>query len=226
MATKEDEKKKLYILLGIVAVGGVVLLFMYVILPAMKKDPAPPPVEDLGELAGPVTPGPAGVTRTEEKEELDMPPVVSVAPRVYRWHEEAPRGARHWQMSMDEAMLFDPLLVKNRDVVDPGRRDYIQRIKNEWVLTGITHTWRWVTLVDEEGRPLLDEHGEPMREYRKVWEAFFAGRRRPLGENDRLPGTRFVIERIRVTPERAFVRLRGDLGDPLDLELAAPYDED
>jgi hypothetical protein len=213
MATKDDEKKKLFILLGLLGVAAVVVLFMYVIRPAMQDSGGALVSVQVTETVNPLSP-------FEVDTSLAMPPVGPLPSfQVRHWPEET-AGGRYWAPRRGEAMPYDPLRIQNIDVVDPGRREHLDRIRSDWRLVGITETWRWVTVLDEQGEPVLNENGDVTREYRKVWEAFFEGRTRPLGENDRLPGTRFTIEEIRITPERAFVRLRGDTGAELDLELA------
>jgi hypothetical protein len=211
MAAKDDEKKKLFILLGLVGVAAVVLLVIYVVLPAMQgsgTDAVATTTTSIPELSP-----------FEIDLSLPLPADSPVSYQATAWPEPIAGGIDH-TTGLNMPLPYDPLRIQNIDVVDPGRRAYLDQIRNDWKLLGITETWRWVTVLDARGEPKLDAHGRTQREYRQVWEAFFEGRTRPLGENDRLPGTRFTIEKIRLLPERAFVRLRGDTGVELDIELA------
>lgn len=91
--------------------------------------------------------------------DLPMPEPVSHSTPELTWHDGT-----------------DPLWVRNIDVVDPKRREYIDQLSVGWGIDRITE------IRDEDDKVVLE-----------VW---FKGYRRPFREGDRLPNTRFVIKRI------------------------------
>jgi hypothetical protein len=144
--------------------------------------------------------------------------------------------------------VFDPLRVKNVDIVNPELKKEVDELKKTWVLDGITIMPHIVKVVKD---------GVEVMETRDVIEAWFVGRRAPFKLDDRLTNTRYRILEIvfgdkvwvvevdattgkrvpKVKPyvpvnpkdtQRAMVRLLGDKGNVLDLELAPAdrYGED
>jgi hypothetical protein len=255
-----DKQKKQMILLG---AAVVVLLIVAAINFGVfdKKTPPPPPPPPPAEpvVTAPTAPPAPGTPAApaSETRNLEIPEETIFLTRVQTWPEVAPRGGKDWEPAGDERWPFDPLLVKNVEIVNPEMRRYIEEIKRTWVLAGITRTWQWVTeripvetaseengengeanpdIIDDDDGEDPSEKFEEVRVRKLVTEAWFLGRRAPFRINDRLTNTRFVITDIVFGPDpsdpnltpRALVRLRGDMGEMLDIELAPTgrYGED
>ncbi|MBX3473643.1 MAG: hypothetical protein KF754_04610 [Planctomycetes bacterium] len=235
------QTKQLIALVAIVVVGGGAVVYLNFFkdkppatpaannAPAVAPDPAPaptPPPVGGATAAGPVG-GPAPLSSTEA---LPMPkedkpttlsftwkfPVVEKGLTLGSFHHDPKKripGAEY---------PFDPMHVMNLDVVAPERRLYIDRIRNEWVIEGVTVTPQMVLRLNDKGEPDLDENGNKVWEKKQVPEAWFKGKRRPYKTGDRLTGTRFTVEEIILTRAKTSVKLRGDNQEELELELAIP----
>lgn len=294
-----DKQKKQLIILVVLLIGlGIAALFA---LGVFESTPEPAPQRQAKSPEGePTVPPPtSGTTPVVANENLEIPAEFAFTPKPHYWPPDSaatPRtdstdgdlvakpGGRMWEPSEGELWPFDPLRVKNVDIVNPELRRYIDEVKRNWVVAGITRTWQVVTesvpvegeatppegsegdseaedmpadppaeapdngddVVPEDApeNPTEDDNAETSTEqqnvevkrWRLVTEVWFEGRRAPFRKNDRLTGTRFVIAEIvfgrdlkdpNLTP-RALVRLRGDSGEQLDLELAPAnrYGED
>lgn len=238
----DKQTKQLILLVGLIVVAGGVAAFVFL----GGDDPPPPPATDATATptptptTGPVTPGTpnAGPSATPGaqpgavpivvEQDLEIPePVKPTMPR-YKW--PWPDGKGHTP-GPDDVAAFDPLLVQNIDVVDPERREYIEKLKTDWVLVGIMETLQEVPVLDENGKPVMGEDGRPKTEVKRVLEAWFLDKRRPYREKDRLTNTRFTIEKIFLNRKyvsesgtdfkiRSGVDLAGDTGAKLTIFLA------
>ncbi|MCB9894774.1 MAG: hypothetical protein H6839_10010 [Planctomycetes bacterium] len=202
----DKQTKQLAVLGGLVVIGGLVAAWQFGLFGGgepekPKTDPAaaagtPTPTAPGGEPA-PTTPSnpggaqgvPGGPAPQTQDVDLDIPePVVIPMPR-YRWQWD--NGGWEWENKPDidrKSLAYDPLWVQNIDVVDPKRKEYIDNLKQEWVLDGLSETMQRVQTKDAEGN--ITEEDRP------VLEAWFRGKKRPYGEKDRLTNTRFTIEKI------------------------------
>lgn len=235
------QTKQLAILGGLVVVAGIVAYF-FVLKP---KEPTPTPAANTPAPAAAATtpnaaptapgqpnaaPAPAGTPGAAPVavlEPLPMPkdeplPVIS-----YTWvhpmvEKGTPIGGFNFDWKKNGALVFDPMHVQNLDVVAPERRLYIEKIRTEWVIEGITITPQMVLKVNDKGEPELDEKGQKQYEKKDVKEAWFKGKRRPYKVGERLTGTRFSVEEIIQTRDKTSVKLRGDNQEELELELATP----
>lgn len=196
--------------------------------PATTPPVAPPVAGQPGAAAPAAAPGtPAPLSSTEA---LPMPKDETPALVTYQWKfPHVPKGVSLGGFNHDPKKRipgmeypFDPMHVMNLDVVAPERRQYIERIKTEWVIEGITVTPQQVLRLNDKGEPELDEKGNKVWEKKDVPEVWFKGKRRPYKVTDRLTGTRFVVEEIIQTRARTAVKLRGDNQEELELELAIP----
>lgn len=172
--------------------------------------------------------GPAAPAKPLVKDKHEAPGVLptreSVVLTEYDWTVKAPDSGENWEKERGRAFWqYDPLFVQNLDVVEPDRKKYIDELRAQWVLDGITEMEHIVKVEvkDAEGKPVLDAEGRPVtrEEKQRVMEAWFQGRTRPFKEKDRLPGTRFVIEKIYSTPAGKGISLRGDTGALIDMPL-------
>ncbi|MCA8935340.1 MAG: hypothetical protein KDB68_03975 [Planctomycetes bacterium] len=164
------QTKQIIVLIVLVVVAGGVALFT---LGGGDDTPAPaPPPANTGatpstpggttpaEGAGPTATvpnaGPGAVPAAEVQQDLDMPEPVKLTPPRYSWQWEAPIGGEGAKYGAATGIFppFDPLVVQNIDVVDPDRKAYIEELKAEWIIDGITIT--------EQKRPVLDENGKQL----------------------------------------------------------------
>lgn len=166
------QTKQIIILIVLVVVAGIVAVFM---LNREDEKPVAPPPANTGatpsapggtapaEGAGPTpivpSAGPGATPAVEAPQDLDMPePVKLTAPR-YSWQWEAPVGGEGAKYGAVTGVYppFDPLVVQNIDVVDPGRKKYIEELKSDWIIDGITITEQKRPILDESGKQLLGE---------------------------------------------------------------------
>lgn len=241
----DKQTKQLAALGALVIVAGIVAYFMYF---KGSDTPAPAPAANTPAAAPPAagapTPGAAptpgggaaatapGATATPgaatgpavltAADALPMPKPEQLSSITYTWKADDHYGEYGLHVFKAGDMRFDPMHVQNIDVVDPDRRQYIEKIKKDWVIEGVTETWQQVAVTEENGQPKKDADGKPILEKRLVKEAWFKGIRKPYKEGDRLPGTRFVIKKIVRTREETSVQLIGDNGEELKLELSPP----
>ncbi|MCA8915850.1 MAG: hypothetical protein KDB90_10605 [Planctomycetes bacterium] len=197
------QTKQLIALGGLVLVAGVIAAWNFGLFGGGEPEkPAPDPAAAAGtptptppagepaattpSAAGGVPGGPAPQTQDLD---LEIPePVTLVMPR-YRWNWT--NAGEDYVKSPDydpKLAAYDPLWVQNIDVVDPKRKEYIDNLKQEWVLDGLTETMQRVTRKDADGNNVEQEE--------MVLEAWFRDKKRPYGEKDRLTNTRFTIEKI------------------------------
>ncbi|MCC7510543.1 MAG: hypothetical protein IT464_14370 [Planctomycetes bacterium] len=234
----DKNKRNLIILVGLVIVGGGVAAWQFGLF---KSDPppappAPPPAPAVATPpapgTGPAVPGQPAPVVVEQ--DLPIPEKVSIRVTTYKWPVDAPSNSSGWKPAEGEKYAYDPFMVQNIEVVDPDRAKYIDQIRQDWVPDGITETWQWVKELDEDGKPKLGPDGKPIEKWELVREAWFKGKRRPYRAGDRLTNTRFVIEAIILGDKydanhitKAIIRLKGDTGAQLDLELApaSRYDD-
>lgn len=237
------QTKQMIALIGLIVVAGAVALWQFV----LKGDdvPPPPPASNVGTIeiganpnagtpgtgpANPNMPGggavPAGTPAVKSKYEAPgvIPPRESFTEPDYKWTVLAPDSGENWEKERGRQFWqYDPLFVQNLDVVEPDRKKYIDELKEQWQLDGITEMEHIVKVevLDAAGKPVLNAEGQPVtREERQIVpEAWFRDRLRPYKEKDRLPGTRFVIEKIYRTPYGQGVSLRGDTGALIDMPL-------
>ena len=99
-----------------------------------------------------------------QTQDLEIPDKVSLSPARYDWPIK--RGGA---TDIPDARfpIFDPLKVQNIDVVDPGRREYIERLREDWILNGITITKQQRLKIDANGQPML---GESVMEPKPIYE--------------------------------------------------------
>lgn len=241
----DKQTKQLAALGALVVVAGIVAYFMYFKGPsttapadntaaatppatgAPAPGPAPAPgagtAAPAGAAPGAATPGaPAGPVVLTAADALPMPKPEQLPSITYTWKADDHYGEYGVHVFKAGDMRFDPLHVQNIDVVDPDRRQYIEKIKKDWIIEGVTETWQQVAVTEENGQPKKDAEGKPVLEKRLVKEAWFQGIRKPYKEGDRLPATRFVIKKIVRTTLETSVQLIGDNGEELKLELSPP----
>ncbi len=198
--------------------------------------------------------GPAGSAPVVQVKDEDIPPEATPRISALTWPVAAPLGAGfgiHEAQREGIEMPWDPLKVKNVDIVNPQLKEEIERLKAEWVPDGISvlpQPVRKVTIVTREDG--TRERTEEMV-VQDVVEVWFAGQRSPYKVDDRLVGTRYVIQQVlfgdkiwessveiqddgsevrqltqRVYDgpdagtQKAVIRLRGDKGNLIDMELA------
>lgn len=136
--------------------------------PAAGGAPAAPggPVNPGGDPAAtpggqPATPGQTPQTQTTD---LEIPDEVKLNPPRYEWPMK--RGGAN-DIPDPRFPVFDPLRVQNIDVVDPDRKKYIEQLRQEWVLDGITITIQERLKIDKTGKPMI---GESVMEPKPVYE--------------------------------------------------------
>jgi len=237
------QTKQLALLGGLVIAAGIVAYF------TMFNDPAPtPPPADNSAAPAPAAgaPGPApaaqptpgqpapapgtapGAAPVVSNEPLPMPKEEQFSTVTYTWKypvlNPGPSvGGFAWDWpKRGVGNPFDPLHVANLDVVAPDRKLYIERVRSEWVIEGVTITPQQVLKTNDKGEPELDSEGNKQYQKMDVKEAWFRGKRRPYKAGERLTGTRFTVDEIIQNKEKTSVKLRGDSGEELELELAIP----
>jgi hypothetical protein len=234
----DKQKKQLIILIVLVVVGGGVGGWQLGFFSSKKKpenkvagtplpggQPAQPnPGAGLppDPIAGgaPGAKGPEAILDMPDFAEFNDSEVDSIdwawAVPIWERGKEEPRGVA-------ESLRWpaDPFKVLNIDVVDPNRHAEIKAIIDAWKLEGVTQTMQTIF------RDSVDDAGNPKRvksrEY--VYEAWFKGNTRTFKEGDRLPNTRFKIERIFRSSDASIgegVELIGDTGASLMIRLAPP----
>ncbi|MCL4730261.1 MAG: hypothetical protein KJ044_07510, partial [Planctomycetes bacterium] len=182
--------------------------------PSAQQPPAGTP--------GPGTPGAAGPA-VASNEPLPMPKAEEIPSVTYTWPVAPGVGGFNWDFKdFTKEQPYDPLRVQDLYVVAPERRQYIDKIRQDWVLEGISITPQHVLKVNERGEPELSPEGKRQYEKKDVREAWFKGKRRPYKAGERLTGTRFVVTEVVQTRDKTSVKLRGDNGEELELELAIP----
>lgn len=228
------QNKQLIVLVGLIVVAGIVAYFFIF---KEKAPPPPPPADNTAAPApagpppaAPATPGqpapaPGGGTAAPvvSNEPLPMPKDEPLPVVTYSWRVAGPLGgANHDRKDPKIEQPFDPFHVQNLDVVAPERQLYIARVKQDWVIEGITITPQMVVKKNAKGEAELDEKGNKIYVKENVKEAWFKNKRRPYKAGERLTGTRFVVEEIIQNIEKTSVKLRGDNQEELELELAVP----
>lgn len=242
----DKQKRNLFLLVGLIVVAGGVAAWQFGLFggkgsTAKKKDDKAATkdkdakakdknttAKGKGKATAPAVP--TGPVYPIDKD-LPIPEKVPVTVNFYSWPVKAPHGGSGWKPDPDpeknETWPYDPFWVQNIEVVDPERKKYIDEVRQNWIPDGITDTWQWVREVDADGKTKTGPDGKPIERYELVREVWFKGKRWPYRVGDRLDGTRFVIEDIVLGdsfeadhPTKAFVRLKGDTGASLDLELA------
>lgn len=250
----DKNKRNLILLVGLIIVAGGVAAWQFGLF---KSDPPPappvtppPPAVATPAAPGTVPPAPGQPAPVVVEQDLPIPEKVAIRVTTYKWPVDAPSNSSGWVPGEGEKYAYDPFMVQNIEVVDPDRAKYIDQIRADWIPDGISETWQWVQyrypvpLLDENGKPVLDNEGNPKpdpdkpprieEKWELVREAWFKGKRRPYRAGDRLTNTRFVIEMIILGDKydvnhitKAIIRLKGDTGAQLDLELApaSRYDD-
>lgn len=229
------QNKQLIALVGLIIVAGIVA---YVFIfrdsapppPPANNTPAPAPAPAGPAPGAPATPGqpapaPGGgpAAPVISTEPLPMPKDEPLPVVTYSWKIAGPLGGvNHDRKDPKIEQPFDPLHVQNLDVVAPERQQYIARIKQDWVIEGITITPQMVVKKNAKGEAELDESGNKVYVKENVKEAWFKSKRRPYKAGERLTGTRFVVEEIIQNRDKTSVKLRGDNQEELELELAVP----
>lgn len=239
------QQKQLIVLVVLIVVGGGVAAWQLKLFGG--DDPAPAPPSNVGPLQIGNNPNPsanpnpgagsnpnvgvggqpasaAAAVKSKYETPGQIPTKESVVVPTYTWTVNAPDSGENWEKERGRAFWqYDPLFVQNLDVVEPDRKKYIDELRAQWVLDGITEMEHIVKVEekDEQGKPILDAEGRPRlrEEKQRVLEAWFQGRTRPFKEKDRLPGTRFVIEKIYSTTAGKGILLRGDTGALIDMPL-------
>jgi YD repeat-containing protein len=161
------DTKKLLVLVGLLVVLGGFAAWRLGVFggddPPPKKaaDPAQPaqPAQPAGptQPAGPNQPaaGPAAQPgQAAPEQDLEIPPELTPPPVRSEWPV---RKGGAGDAPDPNRRVFDPLKVQNIDVVDPDRRKYIEDLKAEWVLDGITVTRQEVLKIDATGKPMIGE---------------------------------------------------------------------
>jgi hypothetical protein len=154
---------------------------------AATPTPTTPPATPAGGPSAPTTPG--APAPTVQETDLEIPDEVNISMPRYNWNWD--NGGQKFEddpANKGALIAYDPLWVQNIDVVDPKRKEYIDKLKQEWVLDGLIETVQRVTREDENGNKV--EVVVP------VLEAWFKSKNRPYGEKDRLTNTRFTIDKI------------------------------
>lgn len=234
------QQKQLIVLVVLIVVGGGVAAWQLKLFGG--EEPTQAPASNVGALPIGNNPNPAA-TGTNPNVGIGGQPAAAAAAvkskyetpgqiptrevlvvPTYAWPVNPPDSGENWEKERGRAFWqYDPLFVQNLDVVEPDRKKYIDELRAQWVLDGITEMEHIVKveIKDAEGKPVLDAEGKPVthEEKQRVMEAWFQGRTRPFKEKDRLPGTRFVIEKIYSTPAGKGISLRGDTGALIDMPL-------
>jgi len=221
------QKKQLIILGALVLVAGIVAVVSLSGGDSTpKKDPKKKETAKAPPAKGPAAPkgapkgAPDPAAAAAEAERTTPQPLPAAVDRFFD------RGFT-WRIGEDNLdgnglIAYDPMHVQNLEVVEPGRRKYIENFRKAWQIEGVTETHQMVTHRDAEGRPLKDEAGNEVQSKQLVKEVWFKGIRRPYRENDRLTNTRFTIKQIIRNMEETSVDLVGDNQEKLKLQLAKP----
>lgn len=175
------QTKQLIALIGLVVVAGIVAVWRLDLLGSDDPVPPPPPAGgDQAAAGGPAnpagpTPTPAqpggqpagpGNAPVTQQQDLDIPDEAKLVPARYDWPV---KGGGASDIPDPRFPVFDPLHVQNIDVVDPTRKEYIEKLKEEWVLDGITITTQERLKIDNTGKPMIGESVmEPKPETRLV----------------------------------------------------------
>lgn len=170
----KQTKQLVVLIVLVVALGGVAAWNFGVF---GGDDPAPAPATDPA-AAGPAAAGPANPTGQPAGQpaaqpsqpgqpaaapgqapqtvvqDLEIPEEVVITPPRYDWPVR--RGGAD-DIPDPRFPIFDPLKVQNIDVVDPDRKKYIEQLKEEWVLDGITVTVQKRVKIDDTGKPMIGE---------------------------------------------------------------------
>ncbi|MBZ0135797.1 MAG: hypothetical protein K8I27_05450 [Planctomycetes bacterium] len=173
----DKKTKQLVILVVLIVVAGGVAVWRLGLFggdDAPPPAPAPAPVADAGtptpvptNPTGEPTPaqpgGAPGQTPLTQNQDLDIPAEVTISPARYQWPIK--RGGAT-DLPDRNFPVFDPLHVQNIDVVDPDRKKYIEQLRAEWILDGITVTTQQRLKIDATGKPMLGESiMEPKPQY-------------------------------------------------------------
>jgi hypothetical protein len=241
MATMNKQTKQAIILGGLLVVLGGFALYTFV----FKGDaPKPAAATNAAVTHPPTTPPPAPgqpAAAPGQPAVAGQPAAVAAGPEVPlpipAEPDKDPDGKFRygdqgftWEISGDAtaiAAAYDPLHVQNLEVVEPGRRKYIENFRAAWVIEGVTEFSQYMKVLDEDKNPKKDAEGKDMMEWRLVREVWFKGKTRPYREDDRLTLTRFTIKKIirnliEPGPIETAVEIEGDNGEKLKLVLAKP----
>jgi hypothetical protein len=165
----DKQTKQLIALGGLVVVAGIVAYFFYfrgddeatknppknatkpadpVTTPTPNSGTAQP-----GATTTPTTPG--GTPPVVVDQDLEIPEDENIRIPEVTWKYE--NGGRNFVPQPERNILaaFDPFLVQNIDVVDPQRREYIESLKQEWILDGIIETKQELAVFGPDGKALI-----------------------------------------------------------------------
>ena len=195
---KMSKDKKQQIMLGVlVGVAAIIAIFVLTGNGGGEDEPPKDTVADTppNTGGGPPTgsdPAPAGAGAPGEEEgsgsKVDLPPPMQFDPN--QKHVEP-----NWEGDPDDD--FDPFLVKRPEINRPEEQDQIQKLKDDWVLDGITKIG-------------------------VKWKVFFVDQVGAYGQGDRLTGTYYTIRKIIFTPEKAAIVVVGDGGGNFEIILRKP----
>ena len=201
-AEKMSKDKKQQIMLGVlVGVAAIIAIFVLTGNGGGEDEPPKNTVADTPPDTGGGPPtgsapapagAPAGAGASGKGEgsgsKVDLPPPMKFDPNEK--HVEP-----NWLG--DPEVDFDPFLVKRPEINRPEEQDQIQKLKDDWVLDGITKIG---------GK----------------WKVFFVDQVGAYGEGDRLTGTYYTIRKIIFTPEKAAIVVMGDKGGNFEIILRKP----
>src|SRR5688500_5911979 len=168
----DKQTKQLIALGGLVVVAGIVAYFFYF---RGDDEAAKNPPKNATKPADPVTtptpnsgtaqPKPGATTTTPTTpggtppvvvdQDLEIPEDENIRIPEVTWKYE--NGGRNFVPQPERNILaaFDPFLVQNIDVVDPQRREYIESLKQEWILDGIIETKQELAVFGPDGKALI-----------------------------------------------------------------------
>lgn len=161
------QTKQLIALGGLVVVAGVVayvFVFKGEDLPekvpannaAKLAEPAATPTPNSGTVKPGTTPTtPGAATPVVQDQDLEIPEPHKFTHTPYTWPFD--NGGANFVARPEKNIFaaFDPFLVQNIDVVDPQRREYIESLKQEWILDGLIETRQQLSIFDGAGKALL-----------------------------------------------------------------------